>query len=62
LNLDTKQREMVTVYALLNRIFWISEHGIQFNQNTSTNINWEKVEKGKEVIFQIAKELSIKIG
>ena len=50
LNLDDNQRKMVTVWALLNRIWWQSEIGIQFNKNTSTNIDSGKVKKGNMVI------------
>ncbi len=32
LDLDEKQRKLVTVYALLNQISWTCENGIQFNQ------------------------------
>lgn len=57
LNLSIEQRKMVTVYAILNRILWLSEKGIKFNENTSTEIDWEKVEKDKEVINGLLNEL-----
>jgi aminoglycoside phosphotransferase (APT) family kinase protein len=50
LELTEKEREMVHVYGMLNRISWLSESGIQFNQNTSSEINWEHVEKDKTVV------------
>lgn len=57
LKLNRKQKEMVTVYALLNRIHWLSEKGIQFNKNTSKNINQVAVKKDKKVINQLAAKL-----
>ena len=36
LGLSEKQREAVNVYALINKIRWLSEKGIQYNKNTST--------------------------
>jgi len=58
LGLSKEQQEMVTVYALLNRISWLSEIGIQFNQNTSTNIDPKRVSDGKNVIGLIRQELA----
>jgi aminoglycoside phosphotransferase (APT) family kinase protein len=55
--LDPAQRKIVTMYALLNRLFWACENGVQFNSNTSPNVNWEKAEKDKEVIKMILMEL-----
>lgn len=59
LNLNAQQQDMVTVYAVLNRINWLSEIGIQFNQNTSTQIDETKVQKNKEIIELLKKELSL---
>lgn len=59
LKLNEDQRKMVTVYALLNRISWLSEIGIQFNQNTSTQIDKVKVQKNKEIIKLLQEELSL---
>ena len=50
LQLSASQRGMVIVYALLNRIFWLSEKGIQFNQNTSSEIDQKTVSEDKKVI------------
>lgn len=50
LELTTEQRKMVTVYALFNRILWLSEAGITFNENTTPDIDHVKVEKDKKVI------------
>jgi aminoglycoside phosphotransferase (APT) family kinase protein len=55
--LDEAQRQIVTMYALLNRLFWACENGVQFNSNTSTNVDWEKAKKDKEVIEMILTEL-----
>ncbi|MDP4001411.1 MAG: phosphotransferase [bacterium] len=57
LGLSKEQQEMVTVYAVLNRINWLSEIGIQFNQNTSTNIDPKRVEENKRIIELIQHEL-----
>jgi hypothetical protein len=35
LSLDAKDRKLVFVCALLNKISWTCENGIQFNQNTN---------------------------
>jgi aminoglycoside phosphotransferase (APT) family kinase protein len=57
LNLNNEQQEMVTVYAILNRINWLSEIGVQFNQNTSTSIDPKRVGEDKRIIELIKKEL-----
>ena len=49
---------MVAVYALLNRIYWLSEIGVQFNQNTSENIDEKKVQKGNLIIDELIKEIT----
>lgn len=56
LNLSEAQRKMVEVYAILNRIFWLSEIGIQFNQNTSTNIDQNKIDESKKIIELMKKD------
>ncbi len=50
LGLNVEQRRIVTIYAILNRIYWLSEKGIQFNQNTSAEIDWERVGADKKII------------
>ncbi len=57
LGLSVEQRKIVTVYALFNRILWLSEIGIKFNENTSEVIDWGEVEKSKETINNMFKEL-----
>ncbi len=56
LELTRAQREIVTVYALLNRIYWQSEIGIQFNQNTSTQIDQNRVNSGNKIIDALLEE------
>jgi hypothetical protein len=55
--LRDEQRNIVTMYALLNRIFWACENGIQFNSNTSTDVDWEKARNDRAVIGMILTEL-----
>jgi aminoglycoside phosphotransferase (APT) family kinase protein len=55
--LNDEQRKTVTMYALLNRIFWACENGVQFNSNTTSNVDWGKAKKDKEVIEMILTEL-----
>jgi len=59
LGLSDKQKEIVCLWALLNRIFWQSEMGMKFNQNTSQQIDSEKVEAGNIAIDGLAKELGV---
>jgi hypothetical protein len=55
--LNYEHRKIVTMYALLNRLFWACENGVQFNSNTSPEVNREKAKKDKEVIDMILTEL-----
>ncbi len=48
--LNAEQRKMVSVYALLNRIGWTTENGIQFNQNTKAVVDEEKLQRDREMI------------
>ncbi len=59
LNLTEQQREIVAVYGLLNRIYWLSEIGIQFNQNTSGVIDTARVESNNKVIDGLINELKL---
>jgi aminoglycoside phosphotransferase (APT) family kinase protein len=56
LKLDESAHRMVCMYALFNRIYWLCEHGIEFNVNTSNKIDWKEVEKDKKVIHRLSKE------
>lgn len=58
--LTKNQLKIVKLYALLNLISWTSEEGIQFNQNSSNVINWEKVKKRKQQILELYDEIKIK--
>lgn len=58
LELNEKQKELVTVYALLNQISWACENGIQFNQNTKAEVNHEKMIKDKHLIKLLMQELN----
>lgn len=57
--LDQEQRKMVTVYALLNRIGWACENGIQFNQNTKPVVDKARDKRSKKIIQTLAKELGL---
>lgn len=59
LGLDDSRKEIVTVYALLNRIYWLAEKGIQFNQNTPKIVDMVKVSEDKKVIDGLVKELDL---
>ena len=52
-NLNILQRKMVKVYAILHLLLWTSEAGVQFNSNTSSEINWERVARNKEKIMRL---------
>ncbi|HEY9584671.1 MAG TPA: aminoglycoside phosphotransferase family protein [Candidatus Paceibacterota bacterium] len=54
---NEEQRKMVTVYATMNRILWLSEKGIKFNDNTSSEIDMEAVKRDKEIINSLITEL-----
>lgn len=57
LGLPEQQRRVVTMYALLNRVLWTMENGIQLNQNTSPVVDRERERADKAVVAQIAEEL-----
>lgn len=59
LGLNQEQREIVDVYALLNRISWLSEIGIQFNQNTSGVVDIKRVKSANLIIDGLIKELNL---
>ncbi len=58
LHLNANKRKIVMLWAILHRIFWLSEEGIQFNQNTSTKINRNVVEGDYAVIDSLIGEFS----
>lgn len=57
LQLSPKHRKLVTMYALLNRMFWTCENGIQFNQNTNSTVDREREANDKKVVDQLLAEL-----
>jgi aminoglycoside phosphotransferase (APT) family kinase protein len=61
LDLTEEQRRIVTMYAFFNRIFWLSEIGVQFNSNTSTEIDQDKVEENNKVVDALVKEVQSNI-
>ena len=55
--LNAGQRELVTMYALLNRTYWTMENGIEFNQNTKAEVDREKDKENKAVVRALFVEL-----
>ncbi len=51
--LDQLQQEMIKVYAIFNLIGWTSEAGVKFNANTTSEINWARVEDNRRKILDI---------
>lgn len=54
LNLTLVQREMVTVHAILNRIAWSCENGVQYNLNTKPVVDRDRERKDKLLIWAMA--------
>lgn len=50
LALGAEQRRMVSVYAVVNRIAWLSEQGVKFNENTSAAIDRDAVKRDEAII------------
>jgi aminoglycoside phosphotransferase (APT) family kinase protein len=59
LNLTRDPRNVVTAYAVLHRICWLSEKGIQWNRNTSTAIDPEAVKSDNAMIAALRAEMRI---
>lgn len=57
--LTLEQIEFVKMYSLLNKISWACENGIQFNQNTSPEVDFLKAVEDKKIIIKLAKELQL---
>ena len=57
LRLSSEQRKLVTMYALLNRIFWTLENGIKFNQNSSATVDRDKETHDKRIVAELLAEL-----
>lgn len=59
LELNREQREIVILYALLNKISWTCENGIQFNQNTNAEVDWQRAVEDKKIINKLAEILNL---
>ncbi len=57
LELNETERKRVTMYALLNKISWTCENGVQFNLNTQPIVDKEKEKNDKKIINEIMTEL-----
>lgn len=55
--LNKFQQEIVTIYAIINLIYWTSEEGIQFNSNSSEVIDWENVRNKKQKVLELFNKL-----
>lgn len=55
--LTSEQRNIVTMYALLNRSFWTLENGVQFNANTSTRVDNRRKAADKAAVDGLFAEL-----
>ncbi len=60
LELTNEQRNIVTVYSLLNAIAWACENGIKFNENTTGVVDKEKEARDKKRIQMLASELGLR--
>ena len=58
LELNKKQREIVVLYAYYNRVYWLCENGIKFNDNTSGVVNWDKADENKKIVNELFFELN----
>ncbi len=56
LGFTEEEKSMVTEYALLNRIYWLSKVDIQFNQSTSSIVDPARVESANKTIDGLMKE------
>jgi aminoglycoside phosphotransferase (APT) family kinase protein len=59
LGLRQEQRDLATMYALLNQISRACENGIQFNQNTKAQVDEEKKDRDGNLIIRLAGELNL---
>jgi aminoglycoside phosphotransferase (APT) family kinase protein len=57
LDLIDRQRKVVTMYAVLHRVCWLSEKGIQWNRNTSKTIDVGAVERDLAMIHALNTEM-----
>ncbi len=54
--LNNKEKKIISVYALLNRISWACENGIKFNQNTNGIVDKRREKRDKRIIDILYKE------
>lgn len=57
LGLTEPEKKMVDVYALLNRIFWSTGNGIQFNQNSTDQVDQIRLVHDHKIIRQLEEAL-----
>jgi aminoglycoside phosphotransferase (APT) family kinase protein len=57
LGLARSERRIVRVYGVLNRISWLSEHGIRFNGNTTADIDRDAVERDRALVDAMLADL-----
>lgn len=57
LGLTAAQRQIVTMYALLNRSFSALENGVQFNQNSNRSVDRQREASDKSAIADLVAEL-----
>ena len=50
LGLTTRQRRIVTMYAITNYIFWLAMKGVRYNSITSLEIDWDSVKDCRNAI------------
>lgn len=44
------EKRIVNVYAIFHRYCWMSENGVQFNANTSSQVNMERLANDKRIL------------
>lgn len=50
LGLNDDEKKMVLVYALMNRIHWLTGNGIKFNENSSDKVDQKRLAKDKRIV------------
>lgn len=59
LELSLEERKIVTMYSLLNQISWACDNGIEYNQNTQSNVDKTKEVLDKKILKALSCELDI---
>jgi aminoglycoside phosphotransferase (APT) family kinase protein len=57
LGLNAFERKVVTMYALFSRIWWLSEKGMKFNDNTSDVVDHAAADRDRVAIEGLRREL-----